>query len=82
MDDISTATESGKYRVLVVDDDPAIRQTYRNVLEDQSYPVAVATGGHSALQILMQQTFDVVIVDLKMEEMDGDELRYFLGRSR
>ncbi|MBT3297213.1 MAG: diguanylate cyclase [Verrucomicrobia bacterium] len=71
MDGRSTATESSKYRVLVVDDDPAIRQTYRDVLEDQSYPVAVADGGHSALQILMQQTFDVVIVDLKMEEMDG-----------
>ncbi len=60
-----------KYRVLIVDDDPAIRQTYCDVLEDQGYPVAAADGGHSALQILMQQTFDVLVVDLKMEEMDG-----------
>lgn len=60
-----------KLRVLIVDDDPAIRQTYCDVLEDQGYPVAAADGGHSALQFLMQQTFDVLVVDLKMEEMDG-----------
>jgi diguanylate cyclase (GGDEF)-like protein/putative nucleotidyltransferase with HDIG domain len=60
-----------KYRILIVDDDPAIRQTYCDVLEDQGYPVSAADGGHAALQLLMQQTFDVLIVDLKMEEMDG-----------
>jgi len=64
-------SKQDKFRVLIVDDDAAIRQTYRDVLEDQGYPVAVADGGHSALQILMQQTFDVLVVDLKMEEMDG-----------
>ncbi len=61
----------GKYRILIVDDDPAIRQTYCDVLEDQGYPVSAADGGHAALQLLMQQTFDVLIVDLKMQEMDG-----------
>ncbi len=64
-------SKEDKFRVLVVDDDPAIRQTYCDVLEDQGYPVSAADGGHSALQLLMQQTFDVAVVDLKMEEMDG-----------
>ncbi|NQU38568.1 MAG: diguanylate cyclase [Lentisphaerae bacterium] len=71
MDHQSTARDATKFKVLVVDDDQAIRQTYCDVLEDQGYPVAAADGGHSALQILMRQTFDVLIVDLKMDGMDG-----------
>ncbi len=67
----NTDSNQDKFRVLIVDDDAAIRQTYCDVLEDQGYPVAAADGGHSALQLLMQQTFDVAVVDLKMEEMDG-----------
>lgn len=64
-------TTDGKFRVLIVDDDAAIRQTYYDVLDDHGYPVDTADGGRAALQLLMQHTYDVLIVDLKMDEMDG-----------
>lgn len=71
MDAAADAETEHQFRVLVVDDDPAIRRTYLDVLRDQGFPTAAAESGRRALQILMQQSFDVLVVDLRMEEMDG-----------
>lgn len=58
-------------RVLVVDDDENIRLLVHRILTSRSAAVEVAENGRSALQILLRQDFDVVIVDLLMQEMDG-----------
>jgi diguanylate cyclase (GGDEF)-like protein len=58
-------------RVLVVDDDSAIRTLYRTYLLRQHCFCEVAASGREALLVLMKQNFDVLIVDLRMENMDG-----------
>ena len=58
-------------RVLVVDDDKVIQELYRTYLGRRNCACAVASSGRDALLILMKQTCDVLIVDLKMEHMDG-----------
>ena len=58
-------------RVLVVDDDEAIRLLAQRVMMASGGAVEVADTGRAALQILLRQDFDVVVVDLRMQEMDG-----------
>ncbi len=69
------------YRVLIVDDEPTIRQTGAAVLGSQGYEVLTAENGLAALQCLDQSLPDVIISDLRMPKMSGFE---FLGivRSR
>ena len=58
-------------RVLVVDDDPAIQALYRTYLVQRNCSCDIAKSGREALLLLMKQNFDVLIVDLHMENMDG-----------
>jgi two-component system response regulator HydG len=60
--------------VLVVDDDAAVRYTLRNVLEDAGLSVDEAEDGEVALEKLAQQTFHLVLSDLRMPKIDGLEL--------
>jgi diguanylate cyclase (GGDEF)-like protein/putative nucleotidyltransferase with HDIG domain len=58
-------------RVLVVDDDEAIRLLTQRILMASGCAVEIAENGRMALQILLRHDFDVVLVDLRMQEMDG-----------
>lgn len=58
-------------RVLVLDDDETIRLLSQRVLMAHGAAAEVAENGRIALQILLRQDFDVVLVDLRMQEMDG-----------
>jgi diguanylate cyclase (GGDEF)-like protein len=58
-------------RVLVVDDDPAIQALYKTYLVQRNCSCDIAKSGREALLLLMKQNFDVLIVDLRMENMDG-----------
>ncbi len=58
-------------QVLVVDDDPAIQTLYRTYVEQRNCGCDIAKSGREALLLLMKQNFDVLIVDLRMENMDG-----------
>jgi CheY-like chemotaxis protein len=59
--------------VLVVDDDLAIRETVRALLEDEGYAVAQAANGLEALVCLERQVPKVVLLDMRMPLMDGWE---------
>ncbi len=62
--------------ILIVDDDDDIRQTLRDVLEDEGYAVVEAKNGQEALDQLRQaQKVCVVLLDLMMPVMDGWEFR-------
>lgn len=62
-------------RILVVDDEEAVRRFASEVLKRSNYDVTMAEGGVEALQIIEKQPrFDLFVVDLKMPEMSGDEL--------
>jgi len=58
-------------RVLVVDDDNEICQLYAASLEIQGCDVDAVNTGRQALHVLMRRSIDVLVVDLRMEEMSG-----------
>ncbi len=62
---------SDQIRVLVVDDEPALRDMFRESLADRGFAVSTAADGQEGLAILRAQAFDVVLLDLKMPRLDG-----------
>lgn len=61
-------------KILVVDDEPAIRQILSNVIEREGYQVESAQDGTSALHALTTKEFDVVFSDVRMPDFTGIEL--------
>lgn len=59
--------------VLVVDDEPAIRDLIVAVLEDEGYRAVSAGTGNRALELLPLERPDLVVMDVMMPEMDGRE---------
>lgn len=60
-------------KILIVDDDKGIRRTLREILEFEKYTVTEACDGLDALVKIKQDTFDVIIMDIKMPKLDGME---------
>jgi two-component system response regulator MprA len=61
-------------RVLVVDDEPAVRRALERALRLDSYDVALAADGQEALDALAQSPPDAVILDVSMPRLDGLEV--------
>jgi len=61
-------------QILVVDDEPDIRQLVQEILEDEGYIVQVAKDGESARLIYAQQKPDLVLLDIWMPDIDGISL--------
>lgn len=57
--------------VLVVDDQPELRQLFQRVLEQQKYTIITANNGNEALGLLEQHKPDLVLLDMAMPQMDG-----------
>jgi two-component system nitrogen regulation response regulator NtrX len=70
---------SPRAAVLVVDDESAIRDSLRMILEYEGYRVDEAASGREALNRAAERTPDAVILDVKMPEMDGLEVLRQLG---
>jgi DNA-binding response OmpR family regulator len=62
---------SGEARVLVVDDETAIRQLIQLALEDEGYRVRGAASGVEALAAVSRERPDLVVSDIWMPQMDG-----------
>ncbi|MCU7931200.1 MAG: sigma-54 dependent transcriptional regulator [Candidatus Thiodiazotropha sp. (ex Codakia rugifera)] len=60
--------------VLIVEDDPALREALSDTLELAGYPVCVAEEGGAALQLLRQASIGMVVSDVQMQPMDGHSL--------
>ena len=60
--------------VLVVDDEASIVDALTKVLEKESLAVVTARNGHEALEVLRRQRIDVMVTDLRMPGMGGDDL--------
>jgi len=60
--------------ILVVDDEVRQREIYRDILQDEGYDSETAPSGESALKLLGQKRFDLVITDLNLTGMTGVQL--------
>ena len=58
-------------RVLVVDNDPPLAAAMTESLETEGYDISVATSGPDGLKMIQQNSYDVVITDLMMNDVDG-----------
>ena len=63
-----------RLQILVVDDEPTVRQAIKLLLRHVGYEVEAVDGGEAALDLMQQRAFDVVITDFSMPGMYGDQL--------
>src|ERR1019366_1884153 len=60
-----------KQSVLIVDDEPGIRESLTDVLEDEGYRVESVGSGEACLETLNTNKFDVVLLDIWLPGLDG-----------
>lgn len=65
---------TGHETILVVDDEPALRELARHILSDAGYKVLTASDGKEALDVLANKPIDLVLSDVIMPNMDGYQL--------
>lgn len=75
------AAEGRRMRILIVDDSTLVRLYYRNALEAADFEVEQAINGIEAMEKVLAQTFDLVVVDVNMPRMDGLSFIRSLRRS-
>jgi two-component system, NtrC family, nitrogen regulation response regulator NtrX len=61
-------------KILIVDDEKIIRQTLKDILEYEGYQIDEAENGLEALEKIKNNSFDVMLCDIKMPKMDGLEV--------
>jgi len=64
-------SEKSGNRVLVVDDEPGMRETLVDILEAVGYEVCAAGDGEQALDAVRERSVDVVVMDVQMPRRDG-----------
>jgi len=69
-------------RILVVDDEPVVVKSCERTLAPEGYSVDTASNGKEAIGKLGKDSFDLVITDLKMPDMDGIELIRWIRNSK
>lgn len=62
------------YRILIVDDDPVIRDMMVDILSFEDYPIEVARNGREALEVLQNSEGYLVFLDMLMPIMSGRDL--------
>ena len=70
----TTAESSAAATVLVVDDEPSMREMLSIMLKREGYDVLLADGGKAAVDILRRRPVDLLISDIKMPDMSGVEV--------
>jgi two-component system, NtrC family, nitrogen regulation response regulator NtrX len=61
-------------KILIIDDEKSIRNTLKEVLEYEKYEVDVAEDGPTGLEMFSNDSYDIVLCDIKMAKMDGIEV--------
>ena len=62
-----------KFSVLIVEDEKNIREGLGKALEMDGYSVTLAENGREALRIMERQEMDLILTDLRMPELSGEE---------
>ena len=73
--------DTGRVRVLVVDDDEAVRSALTHALRRDGYQVSTAADGTTALAMLLRNRHEAVVLDILMPEPGGLEVCRGSGRA-
>ncbi len=68
--------------ILVVDDEPGIRQTLSAVLADEGYRIETVGSGEDCLALLEHKTFELILLDIWLPEMDGIQTLEILRKTK
>jgi CheY-like chemotaxis protein len=63
---------TGKPLILCADDSPGVLEGWKAILKREGYEVLTATNGKEALQVFVSHPVDLVLLDYRMPEMNGD----------
>jgi len=63
-----------KFNILVVDDEKIVRESTREWLKEEGFSVSTADSGQKALELMDENSFNMMLTDIKMPGMDGVEL--------
>ena len=63
-----------KFHILVVDDELIVRDSLKELLEDEGFSVSMAASGAEAVEMISKEPFQLMLADIKMPGMDGVEL--------
>jgi len=69
---------AGAQRILVVEDEPAISDICRRVLDDEGFEVDIAVNGRVAQDMLGEKQYDLCLIDIRLPAMNGKELYQWL----
>lgn len=67
-----------KGKILVVEDEPGIREVCHRTLTNEGYRVDFAENGAAAQNMLMKEDYDLLLVDIKTPVMDGKQLYHYI----
>ena len=67
-------------KILLVEDDEDFRSGLAMLLESEGYRVTTTSDGHHALELAAHQTFDVLIADIRLPGLSGDQVMQQLKR--
>lgn len=73
----------GRLDILILDDEPIVGERLKGALEKDGHEVEIFLDPQKALDRIDQKEFDIVVTDIRMDEMDGIEvLEYVTARSK
>ena len=75
-----TSAQAPAARILVVDDEAAIRALLKKIIERRGYEVDAAKDGAEAIDLLQVNSYDVMLIDLMMPNVNGFELVDYLAK--
>jgi len=73
-------TQISRKKILVVEDEPQIRQLFEDLIREAGHDVETAANGRVALELIDQRQFDLIVTDVKMPEVSGPEFYAALKR--
>ena len=69
-------------KILIIDDERSIRNSLKEILDDEGYDVEVAENGQQGVEMVEKEKYDVIFCDIKMPIMDGTIMKRTLLRRK
>lgn len=76
----STSISAYTANILITDDDPRMLKSIRDLLSTQGYQIDLALGGQESIEKLSQRSYDLLLLDLKMPDINGHEVMQFINQ--